>query len=274
MSKRDYYEVLGLAKNASDDDIKIAYRKLASKYHPDKVQGDAEKAAVEVKFKEAKEAYETLSDAERRSQYDTYGHNGPAFSQPQGHQWTHTTMHPGNMDEMLRSFFTKTHTFNEGMFGQQPRQTIHIVNISLADAYVGKSIRLDSKSTINIPKGVRSGTKFYADSKFYRVDIQPHYKFKRSNDDLLVDIGVNAIEAMLGVEATLEHLDGAKLQFTIPAGIQPGQIVKLSGKGMKNPETDRHGDMLVRVSVSIPQNINDVEKTALKNITHRDSITI
>lgn len=272
MSKRDYYDVLGVAKNSSDDDIKTAYRKLASKYHPDKVQGDTEKAAVEVKFKEAKEAYETLSDAEKRAQYDAYGHNGPTFSQPQG-RWTHHG-DPNDINEMLKSFFTKTHTFNDGMFGQQTRQTIHIVNISLADAYVGKSIRLDSTSTINIPKGVRSGTKFYADSKFYRVDIQPHYKFKRANDDLLVDIVVNAIEAMLGVDAELEHLDGAKLQFTIPAGIQPGQIVKLSGKGMKNPETDRHGDMLIRISVSIPQNISDVEKTALKNISHRESITI
>jgi len=271
MSKRDYYEILGLAKNASDDDIKKAYRKLASKYHPDKVQGDAEKAAVEVKFKEAKEAYEILSDAEKRNQYDAYGHNGP---QPQGQQWTHTTMHPGNMDEMLKSFFSKSHTFNEGMFGQQPRQTVHIVNISLADAYIGKTIRIDSKATINIPRGVRTGTKFYADSKFFRIDIQPHYKFKRANDDLLVDIEVNAVEAMLGIGAELEHLDGAKLQFTIPAGIQPGQIVKLSSKGMKNPETDRHGDMLIRISVSIPQNINDVEKAALKNISHRDTITI
>ena len=275
MSKRDYYEVLGLAKTASDDDIRASYRKLASKYHPDKVQGDAEKAAVEVKFKEAKEAYEILSDAEKRGQYDAYGHGGPAFSQPPQGRWTHHG-DPNDINEMLKSFFTKTHTFNEGMFGQQPqqRQTIHIVNISLADAYVGKSIRLDSKSAINIPKGVRSGTKFYADSKFYRVDIQPHYKFKRANDDLLVDVEVNAIEAMLGVDAELEHLDGAKLQFTIPAGIQPGQIVKLSSKGMKNPETDRHGDMLIRISITIPQNINDVEKAALKNISHRDTITI
>lgn len=273
MSKRDYYDVLGLAKTASDDDIKTAYRKLASKYHPDKVQGDAEKAAVEVKFKEAKEAYETLSDAEKRARYDSFGHNGHTFSQPQGRQWTHAA-DPNDINEMLKSFFSKTHTFNEGMFGQQPRQTVHIVNISLADAYTGKSIRLDSKSTINIPRGVRSGTKFYADSKFYRVDIQPHYKFKRANDDLLVDVEVNAIEAMLGVDVELEHLDGAKLQFTIPAGIQPGQIVKLTSKGMKNPETDRHGDLLIRISVTIPQNIDDVGKLALKNISHRDSITI
>jgi len=274
MSKRDYYEILGIAKTASEEDIKLAYRKLASKYHPDKIQGDTEKASAEVKFKEAKEAYETLTDQEKRSQYDSYGHDGPTFSN-HGHRTWANTGNTDDLNDILNGFFSRQHVFNEGVFTQKPRQqVIHIINISLADAYTGKNIIIDSKTTINIPKGVRSGTKFYGDNKFYRVDIQTHYKFKRSNDDLLVDVSINAIEAILGVEASLEHLDGAVLQFKIPAGIQPGQIVKLSNKGMKNPETDRYGDMLVRISVTIPQNIADADKDVLKNFVHRDSITI
>jgi len=79
---------------------------------------------------------------------------------------------------------------------------------------------------------------------------------------------------MLGVDAILDHLDGARLQFSIPAGIQPGQVVKLSGKGMKNPESDRFGDMLVRISVKIPQNIDEEAKAVLRNMSHRDSINI
>ena len=75
MAKRDYYEILGVAKNASEEDIKKAYRKLAMKHHPDRNQGDASKAAEE-KFKEAKEAYEMLSDAQKRAAYDQYGHAG------------------------------------------------------------------------------------------------------------------------------------------------------------------------------------------------------
>jgi molecular chaperone DnaJ len=125
-----------------------------------------------------------------------------------------------------------------------------------------------------VPKGVRSGTKFYVDGKFYRVDVQQHFKFKRSLDDLLVDIEISAIEAMLGIQASLEHLDEARLQFSIPPGIQPGQVVKLSGKGMKNPESDRYGDMLVRIAIRIPQNMSDSDKATLKNINHRDSINI
>jgi DnaJ-class molecular chaperone len=87
-------------------------------------------------------------------------------------------------------------------------------------------------------------------------------------------VSISSIEAILGVEAILDHLDGAKLQFTIPAGIQPGQIVKLAGKGMRNPEIDRDGDVLVRISINIPRNISDDEKNILKSLSHRESINI
>ena len=101
MSKRDYYEILGLAKNASDDDIKKAYRKLASKYHPDKVQGEAEKAAVEIKFKEAKEAYEILTDKDKRMQYDQFGHNESPPHRHNSHTWTHGTTSAEDFHEMF-----------------------------------------------------------------------------------------------------------------------------------------------------------------------------
>ena len=94
------------------------------------------------------------------------------------------------------------------------------------DAYLGRTVQ-DGVTTINIPKGIRSGSKLFVDSKIYRVDVQPDIKFKRSNDDLLIDIQITAVEAMLGTGAVLQHLDGAKLQFSIPAGIQNGQIIKL-----------------------------------------------
>jgi len=76
------------------------------------------------------------------------------------------------------------------------------------------------------------------------------------------------------VDAILEHLDSAKLQFTIPPGLQPGQIVRLEGKGMKNPETDRHGDILVRVTITIPRTLTEADKIALKSLSHRYCINI
>jgi len=275
MTTRDYYEILGLAKNSSEEEIKKAYRKLAMKYHPDRNPGDGSKAAEE-KFKEAKEAYETLSDPQKRTAYNQYGHNATNAGHP-GTQWTHrTTGDNAQFDEMFKSFFGSTQ-FHEGFFGQQPPKQntqLHIITISLVDAYIGKTVKIDSNTVINIPQGARSGTKFFAENKLYRVDIQQHHKFKRANDDLLVDVEIDAIEAMLGVEAILNHLDGVKLQFVIPPGIQPGQIVKLSGKGMKNPETDKSGDILVRVTVTIPKTLTEESKTVLKTLICRESVNI
>lgn len=277
MSKRDYYEVLGLAKSATDEDIKKSYRKLASKYHPDKLT-EAEKAAGEVKFKEAKEAYETLSDPEKRSAYDSHGHS--SSGNPFGHGRTHT-YHSGTFDEDFGDVFATIfknggfeHVFQQNNNRTQRSQTVHLISINLLDAYLGRTVKVDNTSTVNIPKGVRSGAKFYIDGKIYRVDISPHHKFKRANDDLLVDTSITAIEAILGVEMTVEHLDGAKFQFNIPNGIQHGQVIKLGGKGMKNPETDKYGDLLVRISVTIPKTISQEDRVALKGVAHRDSINI
>lgn len=264
MNKRDYYEVLGLAKNAAESDIKASYRRLASKHHPDKVQDASEKTAAEIKFKEAKEAYETLIDPTKRAQYDQFGHSTPGAHNPTQE----------DLAEIFKTFFTHGHNFNGDIFNQRPRHPTFIINISLVDAYIGRQVTIDSKVVINIPKGVRSGTKFFVDNKFYLVEIQPHFKFKRSNDDLLVDLQISAIEAMLGVSAVLEHLDGINLQFNIPEGIQTGQIVKLSNRGMRNPETDKVGDMLVRIAVVIPRNLTDSEKTIIKTLQHRESVNV
>jgi len=266
MSRKDYYGILGLPKDASEDDIKKAYRKLAMKYHPDRNQGDDSKVAEE-KFKEVKEAYEFLSDADKRAAYDR-GASNP---------FQHNTYTQGDA-EAFKDIFAQV--FRERGFDfdninvRSASKPILSINISLADAYVGKHIRVDSSTVINIPAGIRSGTKLFANNKLYKVDVAKHPKFQRSNDDLLVDVEINAVEAMLGVNAILEHLDSAMLQFAIPAGIQPGQIIRLANKGMKNPEADVRGDLLVRINVKIPKGLSDTEKASLKSITHRDSINI
>ena len=271
MSKRDYYEILGIAKDSSEDDIKKAYRKLASKYHPDK-GGDT------AKFQELQEAYDVISDPQKRAAYNQHGHNAPQ-SGPGGPQWTHTA--GGMTPEQFRDIFGNM--FGAGgaspfgdIFGNvnQTRQTRHIVNMSLEDAYKGKQLRLPGGIAINVPAGVRSGTRFFSDNAIYEIQIQPHVKFKRANDDLLIDVEISAIEAMLSVDATLDHLDGAKLQFTIPAGIQNGQVVRLAEKGMKNPENDRHGDLMIRITVTTPKNLTDEQKAFLKTMQRRESFNI
>lgn len=275
MSKRDYYEVLGLAKNASDDDIKKAYRRLASKYHPDKVQGESEKAEVEVKFKEVKEAYECLSEPEKRTMYDQHGFNNPqnpfAHGRPgqQHHHWSFGD--PGDMHRVFEEIFRSN---PGGGFTRANARPVMAITIGLQDAYLGRTVRPDANTTVIIPAGIRSGTKLFVDGKLYQIDVRQDAKFKRALDDLMVEINISAIEAMLGVEATLEHLDNTKFQFSIPAGIQSGQIVRLAKKGMKNPETNTVGDLLVRVGVLIPRDLSAADRATLESLSHRSSITI
>ena len=280
MSKRDYYEILGLAKDSSDDDIKKSYRKLAMKYHPDRNTED-DKAAAELKFKEVKEAYECLSDPHKREAYNQHGHasTDPNFNQRGAHaQWTHNgqNIDPSQFKDIFGSMFGTNSAFGDifsNIHTQQTKQR-HIINISLEDAYKGKQIRLSNGMSINVPAGVRTGTRMFNDQMIYEIVVHPHQKFKRANDDLLVDVDINAIEAMLGVDVTLDHLDNIKLQFTIPAGIQNGQVVRLSGKGMKNPEIDRYGDLMIRIAVTTPKSLTDEQKVFLKTMQHRGSFNI
>jgi len=277
MSKRDYYDILGVAKDASDDDIKKAYRKLAMKYHPDR-NVDGDKTAAEVKFKELQEAYECLSDPVKRDTYNRHGHQTPGAS-PGARSYTHSS-HNVDINEIFSSMFGGGRNPFGDMFGggqanaHRPQMQRHILKMPLEDAYTGKQLRLPAGITLNIPAGARSGTKFVADNAIYQLEIQPHARFKRSDDDLLIDVEVSAIEAMLSVEATLDHLDGSKLQFTIPAGIQNGQVVRLSGKGMKNPEHDRIGDLMIRITVTTPRNLTDEQQAFLKTMQRREMLNI
>lgn len=275
MSKRDYYDILGLAKTATDDEIKQAYRRLAMKYHPDRNQGDGSKVAEE-KFKEVKEAYEHLSDPDKRSAYEYSNANKNPFEN-HGFTWSGRTggFTRDDLDDFIRTQFNDPRFDNIFADQRTNRQQIHVLTISLVDAYIGKTVTLTNNARLTIPRGVNSGTKIFgSDGKLYRVDVQAHYKFKRSGDDLLVDANISAIHAMLGVEASIDHLDGTKLQFTIPAGIQPGQIVRLGKKGMKNPENDRVGDLLVRIGVIIPRNLTAEQIESLKKFSSDENITI
>lgn len=270
MSKKDYYNVLGVARDASEDDIKKAYRKLAMKYHPDRNAGDGAKEAEE-KFKEVSEAYEALSNAQTRASYDRTGSTNPRDSD----HWNFG-MDSADFEEIFANIFS-----NRGFEGfsrtsgfSNNKSTLHVINISLNDAYTGRTVKIDQTTSIQIPKGARSGTKFVNGNRIFRVDIAPHPKFKRSNDDLLVELEISVIEAILGLEAVLTHLDDVKLQFAIPAGIQPGQVIKLSGKGMKNPETDKIGDLLIRVNMTVPRVLSETERLALNTVNHRSSINI
>ncbi len=269
-TKRDYYEILGLAKNASEDEIKKAYRKLSMKFHPDRVSAE-EKAEAEVKFKEMKEAYEVLSNGQQRAAYDQYGH------QEQGQSNFRHQASSDDIEEILRTVFGSSGNNPFGdIFGRPRSAQTHQrrnINITLENAFTGVVFK-DNDVHLQLPPGIRHGTKFVHNTIIYQVGIIQHERFKRANDDLLIEAEISAIEAMLGVDVTLAHLDSSQLQFTIPAGIQGGQIVRLAGRGMKNPEINAIGDLLVRVNVRIPVTLTDEQRVALKTMEHRESFNL
>lgn len=249
----DYYKILGLEKSATDAEIKQAYRRLAMKYHPDRNPDDT--AAAEAEFKKIKEAHEVLADPARRRAYDSAG-----FAKSADYQ------------DIFADIFGNG--FNPFNHQYTRRQAVQIVEITLADAYTGRTITIDGQK-ISIPAGIRPGSQFELNGRIIRIEISPHSLYKRANDDLLTDVEISSIEAMLGVDVVLEHLNKSVLQFTIPPGIQYGQIVKLSRHGMPNPGTGVPGDLLVRVSVVTPQNLTDEQKEEIRRLfSSRTSIDL
>jgi len=268
----DYYSTLGINKDAGPDDIKRAYRKLASQHHPDK-GGDTKK------FQEIEEAYRTLSDPEKRAQYDN---PQPQFNGFGG-------MPPGFED--IFSAFGGGHPFGD-IFGrrQQPQRnkTLNIqTRISLEEAFYGKeliaSVTLPSGREqlieVKIPAGIHDNTTLrlagMGDDTLQNIprgDIQLtihvalHTTFQRQGDDLIRNIEISCVDAMLGRNVYVDTIDGKTLEVKINAGTQPDKIIAAQGYGMPNINDPRFkGRMLLNVKMTVPT-LNDEQKQALKNL--------
>ena len=253
MSKRDYYEVLGVNKNASDDEIKKAFRKLAIKYHPDKNPGDKE---AEAKFKEANEAYSVLSDKTKRQRYDQFGHSGVGGAgggvggNPfEGFNFNGQSFNFdfggggfGGLDDILGAMFgggfrgvrrgrdyrtTTTIDFKEAIFGCTKNVSVDGEQIKLkipAGIYDGQSIRLNGKGGPAPQEGGQRG------DLYVEVRVRAHKRLTREGDLILSEVTISMVEAVLGTEVDVETVDG-EVTMKIPAGTQPGTNFKLSGHG-------------------------------------------
>lgn len=284
MAKRDYYEILGVSKNASDDEIKKAYRKLAVKYHPDKNPGNKE---AEEKFKEISEAHEVLSDKQKRARYDQFGHAGVGGNAGmggnpfQGGGFQNFNFDfgggGGGLDDILGSIFgfgggprrpargadyrtTVTLTFEEAVFG-----TTKVVSADGKDLKVkipagiddGMSIRLNGKGGA-APKGGAKGDLYV----FIRV--KPHKHLTREGTIILSEARISMVDAALGTTVDIETVDGT-VRMRIPAGTQSGTPFKISGHGVPLMRSDGdRGPHIVTVIVETPKNLTKRQKELLE----------
>jgi curved DNA-binding protein len=270
----DYYSTLGINKTAGQDEIKKAYRRLASQHHPDK-GGDT------ATFQQIEEAYRILSDPEKRQQYDN-----PA---PQGFQ-QFGGMPPGFEDMMSQMF-------GGGGFGdifgrqryQQPQRnrTLNIqTTITLEEAFYGKDLIAtlglpsgrEQMIEVKIPAGVQDGTVLrlsqMGDDTLQNVprgdihltiNISAHNVLQRQGDDLVLELDVNCIDAILGKTFFIDTIDKKTLELSLKAGTQHGQIMAANGYGMPKMNDHRfRGRLLIVINIKIPTNLTEVQKQLLK----------
>ncbi len=302
MDYRDYYKILGVAKNATDKEIKSAYRKLARKYHPDKNPGDRQ---AEEHFKEINEANEVLGDPQKRRKYDQLGasyNQWERAGRPGGGfdwgQWAGQGGQRGQRVEFndLNDLFGGAGGFSDffnSLFGgaggfaaggqrsarargedlEQP------VEITLEEAYRGGQRTLEKdgrRLEVSFPPGARTGTRVrlagqggagsVAGDLFLVLSVRPHPIFTRDGDDLTVEAPVDLYAALLGGEVRVPTLSG-EVVLSIPPETQTGKKFRLSGRGMPRLRVpNEHGDLYARVVVQIPTDLSERERELVKQL--------
>ena len=298
--KRDYYEVLGVQKGATEDEIKKAYRKTAKKYHPDLHPDDKE---AEEKFKECNEAYEVLSDPDKKARYDQFGFAGvdPNYGAGAGGYGGNGFGFDGDIDlgDIFSSFFGGGGGFG-GFGGRNPnapqrgrdiqisinitfeeaakgcKKTVEVPRVEDCSECGGKGkVRRRKKIEVSVPAGISEDRiltmRGLGDSGFNGgpagdlkiiVNIKKHPYFTREGYNVWFDKHVSIVEATLGAELEVPTLDG-NVKYNMPAGTQPGDVFKLKGKGIQRLNSVGKGDQFVRIIVDIPKNISSEQKNLL-----------
>ncbi len=290
MDYKDYYKILGLDRKASADDIRKAYRKLAMQHHPDKNPGDKK---AEEKFKEINEAYQVLSDEQKRARYDQLGSAYSDFrtrgGRPGDFRWEDWAGSGGssiNMDDMFGGGGGGFSEFFKAIFGEAMRSSIRNqaaqqqqgyqqeIQISFQEAYEGTTRQLQTngrKLQVRIPAGVKTGSKVRVAGAgpdgldlYLIVNITDEDRFERDGYDLYTTSTLSVFTLILGGEADVETPTG-KVKLNIPAGTQPDQVFRLAGRGMphlKNSTTK--GDLYVRLKVQIPKYLSSRQRELLE----------
>lgn len=292
MAETNYYKVLGVNKNATDGEIKKAYRKLAMKYHPDHTKGDK---AGEEKFKQISEAYAVLSDKEKRQQYDTFGSAG--FQQRY------------SQEDIFRNF-DFTDIFREFGFGgkkgggvrftfggggspfgdfggrgapQPPAKGTDLVYelpLTISEVINGTQKTISFKHngrvenlTVKIPKGLVTGKKLRLAGKgepspyggpagdlFIKASITPDPIYSVKGTDLYMTHRIRLTETLLGTSVTIRTPDGNEKRLKIPAGTKHQTKMRLAGQGLPIMNTSRRGDLFIKIEVDMPKHLSGIQK--------------
>lgn len=291
-TKRDYYEVLGVSKNATPEEMKKAYRKLALEWHPDRNKSPE---ATE-KFKEINEAYEVLSDSQKKAAYDQFGHDafkggmgGGAGQGPFGGSYrqgpfSYTYYNTAGGANPFEGFdfsdpFDIFEQFFGGGFGrtqQRQRREVYEFAIDFMDAVKGvtKEVHLPKgragegsvKKTIKIPPGVDTGSRIRFDDFDVVISVRPHGQYKREGDDLVIEHEVSFAQAALGAVIDVPTIDG-DVKIRVQPGTQPGTLIRLKGKGVPHVRGGGRGDEYVKIVVKVPTHLTRRQKELLEELS-------
>jgi molecular chaperone DnaJ len=296
---KDFYKILGVAKDASDADIKKAYRKLARQYHPDTNSGDT---AAEKKFKDISEAYSVLSDTDERQQYDAIrAMGGGARFAPHGAGSTAN----GGFEDLFGGLFTGgggrqsggfstaggvppefADLFGGGFGGgpagyqrapQKGADRTASTSISFAGSIRGTTIGLREPDgdviDVRVPAGIKDGQKVRVRGKgqygpagngdlLVTVNVKTHDFYTRDGDNLRIHVPVSFPEAALGADIEVPTIDGEHVRVRVPAGTPSGRTLRVKGRGVKTSKAT--GDLLVTIDVAVPQNLSKEAEEAVK----------
>ncbi len=275
---RDYYEVLGVSRDASEADVKKAYRKLARQYHPDRNPGDK---TAESNFKEVQEAYDVLNDKTKRTQYDRFGFAGPqAANGGQGGPFRWGSGSPGfeagsvnaeDLSEILRQFGMGGMGGMPGTGGAEapfgrrrgkgrraePQHVEAEATIPFLTAALGGKVTLsiDGREVeVKVPAGVEDGKKLRLAGQgpgggdlYIKLNIEPHPYFQREGNNVVLEAPLSVAEAILGARIDVPTLDGSRLTVKVPPGTSSGARLRLRGKGIAG------GDQLIETKIVVPK---------------------
>jgi molecular chaperone DnaJ len=294
-TKTDYYDILGVSKGASSDEIKKAYRKQALEWHPDRHKDDKE--AAEKRFKEINEAYQVLSDPSKKNAYDQFGHaaftpggapggspfaqgfggqggpftytyytnGGPSSAQGFGGQNPFADFDFGDPFDIFESFFGGGNPFGGARARQVPRYSMTI-DFMEAVKGVSKEVSVEGKKRkIKIPAGIYEGARINFGDFTLSVNIKPDKLFERQDDDIYVNVAIPFSLAVLGGEIKIPTVEG-EVKIRVRPGTQSGTMMRLRERGVPHLHGRGKGDEYIRLNVIIPEKPTREQKNLVEEM--------